>query len=245
MNESMCTAQESQKNSDDKSASCDVGEHETSLKKMNSLTLKCAETASTGSNYSTVISLRPQAGDVDVEGETTAVVADCEKLIDRLIDLSVGTDHHHKWEEEGFTKLSVELKAKRPVTILIAEPGSAQSSASENCCPSVRKYSVVEPTDPVEVAVRQTPGEMNLSFCGCGFLGLYHLGVARTLAQHGRAFLSKVDKFCGASAGSLVAALLATQGPNERVLQVSVPLLSLRIPLCPSLIFSTSPHLLH
>ncbi|ELT88710.1 hypothetical protein CAPTEDRAFT_157153 [Capitella teleta] len=56
---------------------------------------------------------------------------------------------------------------------------------------------------------------MNLSFCGCGFLGLYHLGVAKTLVQKGRPLFEKVDRFCGASAGSLIAALLATKGPDE------------------------------
>ncbi|KAI0226335.1 Patatin-like phospholipase domain-containing protein 4 [Lamellibrachia satsuma] len=55
---------------------------------------------------------------------------------------------------------------------------------------------------------------LNLSFCGCGFLGIYHLGVASKFAQCGRRFLSCVDRYAGASAGSLVACLLGVIGPD-------------------------------
>ena len=57
-------------------------------------------------------------------------------------------------------------------------------------------------------------------FSGCGFLGIYHLGVARALINHGQGFLGHVEKFGGASAGALVAALLATKGPDEEALEV-------------------------
>lgn len=55
---------------------------------------------------------------------------------------------------------------------------------------------------------------LNLSFCGCGFIALYHLGVASKFAQCGRRFLSRVDRYAGASAGSLVACLLGVIGPD-------------------------------
>ncbi|XP_067670078.1 patatin-like phospholipase domain-containing protein 4 isoform X2 [Haliotis asinina] len=48
----------------------------------------------------------------------------------------------------------------------------------------------------------------NLSLCGSGFLGIYHLGVASCLVNHGQTLLSKVDTIAGASAGSLTAAIL-------------------------------------
>ncbi|CAD6198435.1 unnamed protein product [Caenorhabditis auriculariae] len=48
-----------------------------------------------------------------------------------------------------------------------------------------------------------------LSFSGCGFIGAYHFGVARCLLDHGKELLKKVDRYAGASAGSLVASLLA------------------------------------
>ncbi|KAL8583233.1 hypothetical protein ACOMHN_013788 [Nucella lapillus] len=51
---------------------------------------------------------------------------------------------------------------------------------------------------------------MHLSFCGCGFLGVYHLGVVSCLLKHGTRFLSRVDGVAGASAGALAAALVVT-----------------------------------
>ena len=51
-------------------------------------------------------------------------------------------------------------------------------------------------------------GEMNLSFCGCGFLGIYHVGVAKALVNHAPAFLSKIDRVGGSSAGALIGAVL-------------------------------------
>lgn len=57
---------------------------------------------------------------------------------------------------------------------------------------------------------------MNLSFAGCGFLGVYHLGVAKCLVDHAPQFLRSVKAFAGASAGSLVAAMLATSAPMDQ-----------------------------
>ena len=54
-----------------------------------------------------------------------------------------------------------------------------------------------------------TPESLNLSFCGCGFLGLYHLGVCHCLREHGQRMLKNVKRYGGASAGSLVAAVMA------------------------------------
>ncbi|GAB1605550.1 patatin-like phospholipase domain-containing protein 4 isoform X1 [Argonauta hians] len=51
---------------------------------------------------------------------------------------------------------------------------------------------------------------MNLSFCGCGFLGIYQLGVAYCLSRHGSQLLSKVNRIAGCSAGSLIGAVLST-----------------------------------
>lgn len=44
---------------------------------------------------------------------------------------------------------------------------------------------------------------MNLSFAGCGFLGIYHVGVAICFKQYAPHLL--LDKISGASAGSLAA----------------------------------------
>ncbi|CAB3397699.1 unnamed protein product [Caenorhabditis bovis] len=50
---------------------------------------------------------------------------------------------------------------------------------------------------------------INLSFSGCGFLGAYNFGAAYCLFTESKNLISRVDRFSGASAGSLVAALCA------------------------------------
>lgn len=49
---------------------------------------------------------------------------------------------------------------------------------------------------------------MNLSLCGCGFLGIYHLGAAVCLRDHAPSVLRNLRRVCGASAGSLVGCVL-------------------------------------
>lgn len=51
--------------------------------------------------------------------------------------------------------------------------------------------------------------KLALSFSGSGFLGAYNFGAAKRLMQEKKAIGEKVDRFAGASAGSLVAAILA------------------------------------
>ena len=49
-------------------------------------------------------------------------------------------------------------------------------------------------------------GKMNLSFAGCGFLGIYHVGVASCFKEYAPHLIQ--DKIGGASAGALVACAL-------------------------------------
>ncbi len=46
---------------------------------------------------------------------------------------------------------------------------------------------------------------MNISFAGCGFLGIYHVGVASCFLQHAPDLIGKA---AGASAGALTASCL-------------------------------------
>ena len=46
----------------------------------------------------------------------------------------------------------------------------------------------------------------NLSFAGCGFLGIYHVGVAACIKRYAPHLLT--DRVAGASAGALVACAL-------------------------------------
>ena len=48
---------------------------------------------------------------------------------------------------------------------------------------------------------------MDFSFSGCGFLGIYHVGVASCLKQYAPHLLIN-NKLCGASAGGMIAACL-------------------------------------
>lgn len=52
---------------------------------------------------------------------------------------------------------------------------------------------------------------MNLSFAGCGFLGIYHIGVACCFKQYAPHLL--LDKIAGASAGAIAACCLLCDLP--------------------------------
>ncbi|XP_028306987.1 patatin-like phospholipase domain containing 3 [Gouania willdenowi] len=51
----------------------------------------------------------------------------------------------------------------------------------------------------------------NLSFAGCGFLGIYHVGVATCLLEKAPYLIRGATKLYGASAGALTASVLASQ----------------------------------
>lgn len=65
---------------------------------------------------------------------------------------------------------------------------------------------------------------MNLSFSGCGFLGIYHIGVASAFREYAPQIC--LNRIAGASAGSLAAAALACEVPlgetTTYVLRVAV-----------------------
>lgn len=60
----------------------------------------------------------------------------------------------------------------------------------------------------------------NISFAGCGFLGVYHIGVASCLQEHAPFLVANAKKVYGASAGALTAtalvggACLGKRGPS-------------------------------
>ncbi|XP_071389135.1 patatin-like phospholipase domain containing 3 [Centroberyx affinis] len=54
-------------------------------------------------------------------------------------------------------------------------------------------------------------GGWNLSFAGCGFLGIYHIGVASCLLEKAPYLVQGASRVYGASAGALTAAVLASQ----------------------------------
>uniref|UniRef100_A0A0F7Z0S1 triacylglycerol lipase n=2 Tax=Micrurus TaxID=8634 RepID=A0A0F7Z0S1_MICFL len=50
----------------------------------------------------------------------------------------------------------------------------------------------------------------NISFAGCGFLGIYHVGVASCLQEHAPFLVANAKKIYGASAGALTATALVS-----------------------------------
>jgi len=70
---------------------------------------------------------------------------------------------------------------------------------------------------------------MNLSLCGCGFLGVYHLGVAACLREHGSSFLRNIQRVGGASAGSLVGCMIVADVNKVEVTIINVPLVCIKI----------------
>lgn len=53
---------------------------------------------------------------------------------------------------------------------------------------------------------------LNFTFAGCGFLGIYHVGVASCLREYAPDHMTK-HLVAGASAGAMVAALLLVKAP--------------------------------
>ncbi|TKC41823.1 hypothetical protein EI555_008173 [Monodon monoceros] len=64
----------------------------------------------------------------------------------------------------------------------------------------------------------------SLSFAGCGFLGIYHIGVTRCLNERAPHLLRDARRFFGASAGALHCAFLLSGVPLEQTLQALVDL---------------------
>lgn len=50
----------------------------------------------------------------------------------------------------------------------------------------------------------------NISFAGCGFLGVYHVGVASCLQEHAPFLVENARHIYGASAGALTASALVS-----------------------------------
>lgn len=63
----------------------------------------------------------------------------------------------------------------------------------------------------MEIDIRDED-RLNFSFAGCGFMGIYHVGVASCLKEYAPEHMIR-HKISGASAGSITAALLLTNAP--------------------------------
>lgn len=68
---------------------------------------------------------------------------------------------------------------------------------------------------------------MNISFAGCGFLGIYHIGVASCFREHAPHI---IDKIAGASAGALLGTVLVCDELDLGKFITITPLDSKKIP---------------
>ena len=109
-----------------------------------------------------------------------------------------------------------------------ATSSTSSSTTSSSLDEEARELARTTPyTGPVDFRAPDVSGlpfaslKWNMSFSGCGFLGIYHLGVVQTLTQHGRKLLMNVHRFGGASAGSLIAAALATRKLDHHMIKVN------------------------
>lgn len=83
-------------------------------------------------------------------------------------------------------------------------------------CAHSRSYSNI-PRDLSEVSDSlMEKSTMNLSFAGCGFLGIYHVGVAACFRKYTPYIL--LNKISGASAGALAACSLILELPISKIL---------------------------
>ncbi|XP_059833939.1 patatin-like phospholipase domain containing 3 isoform X1 [Hypanus sabinus] len=59
-------------------------------------------------------------------------------------------------------------------------------------------------------------GDWNISFAGCGFLGVYHVGVASGIQEQAPYLIQDANKIYGASSGALTAAALVCGSPLDK-----------------------------
>jgi len=59
----------------------------------------------------------------------------------------------------------------------------------------------------------------NITFCGAGFLGIYHIGVVSCLKTHAKKLLDRIEHFGGCSAGGLAACMLICDIDLEECVQ--------------------------
>ena len=88
--------------------------------------------------------------------------------------------------------------------------GNCQFMKSRNMNGSQDKWTLLDDNQPEKI---------NFTFSGCGFLGVYHIGVISCLKQHAPEYLEHVAYFGGASAGALSACTLLFNMDLENCVQ--------------------------
>ncbi|KAF8383452.1 hypothetical protein PRIPAC_72594, partial [Pristionchus pacificus] len=107
-----------------------------------------------------------------------------------------------------------------PKKVEVVESSSSAPPSSNGAeCESNEKTAIDGPTTPeLEQKMDCRPpicliplkqhSDLGLSLSGCGFLSVYHFGVVKCFQRNGKTLMSRLRRFSGASAGSLVSAML-------------------------------------
>lgn len=80
--------------------------------------------------------------------------------------------------------------------------GANPSCSSRPDTPSLRRLHFKDDAS-------ETTHSLQMSFGGCGFLGVYHVGVGKCVVDHAPHLFSEFDGFYGASAGAITAVCAA------------------------------------
>ncbi|GMR33155.1 hypothetical protein PMAYCL1PPCAC_03350, partial [Pristionchus mayeri] len=90
--------------------------------------------------------------------------------------------------------------------------GGSNEKTAEATTPELEQKMECRP--PICLIPLKQHSDLGLSMSGCGFLSMYHFGIVKCFLRNGKTLMSRLRRFSGASAGSLVAAMLVL-APEE------------------------------
>lgn len=174
------------------------------------------KSSSSGQNITDLVSSRKNSrSESPVHPKSTVVSPSGQNLKDPSEDAAQNSRKQSQKTETSRTDL--EDDSHYQFTTSSSDQLSRRSSRSRSLpsfcgdrLPLDADTKVISDAEDFEFNPTDMKGPLSLSMCGCGFLGMYHLGVVACLSQRGPSFLEKLEKVGGASAGALMAAVLVT-----------------------------------
>eukprot|EP00080_Pristionchus_pacificus_P010506 PDM70526.1 hypothetical protein PRIPAC_46772 [Pristionchus pacificus] len=125
---------------------------------------------------------------------------------------SNGSNSSESSDESSGAKSSGSAESATRGLGLAGEKTAISAASSTSLVDTTKKREYCRP--PICQIPLKDHADLGLSFAGCGFLALYHFGVIKCLMRNGKTLMSRVRRVSGASAGSLVAAILVL-APEE------------------------------
>lgn len=77
----------------------------------------------------------------------------------------------------------------------------------------LHKNPLSQPAGPTAGDMLDLQKDWSISFAGCGFMGIYYVGVSSCILERAPHFIQGAFKIYGASAGALMAAILTAGVP--------------------------------